>query len=84
MELTALRAIFIEDNPDDAELMARELRRAGFETTWKRVESEDEFILSLVDEPQIVLCDNTLPDFDAFRALNILHEREDPAPLVIV
>jgi PAS domain S-box-containing protein len=82
--LTSLRAIFIEDNADDAELMARELLRAGFDTTWKRVQSEDEFILSLVDEPEIVLCDNTLPDFDAFRALDILHEREDPAPLVIV
>jgi CheY-like chemotaxis protein len=83
-ELTPLRAVFIEDNPDDADLMARELRHAGFEIEWQRVEREADFVASLDDAPQIFLCDNGLPEFDAFRALEILDERDHPAPLVIV
>jgi PAS domain S-box-containing protein len=79
-----LRALIVEDDPDDAELMARELRLAGFETDWERVEREDDFIGSLDDSVQIVLCDSGLPEFDAFRALAILEERRHPAPLVIV
>jgi PAS domain S-box-containing protein len=83
-EPTQLRALIVEDNPDDAELIARELRRSGFETTWQRVEIEDDFVACLEDGVEIVLCDTTLPEFDAFRALGILHERDHPAPLVIV
>ena len=79
-----LRALIVEDNPDDAELMARELRLAGFEPAWERVERESEFIGSLDDSVQIVLCDSGLPEFDAFRALAILEERDHPAPLLIV
>jgi PAS domain S-box-containing protein len=81
---TPLHAIFVEDNPDDAQLMARELRLAGFETMWHRVEREDEFAITLDDSTQIILCDSSLPNFDAFRALAILRERDHPAPLVIV
>jgi PAS domain S-box-containing protein len=83
-ELRPLRAVIVEDNPDDAELIARELRRSGFETTWQRVEIEDDFVACLEDDVEIVLCDSSLPGFDAFRALGILQEREHPAPLVIV
>jgi PAS domain S-box-containing protein len=81
---TPLRAIFVEDNPDDAQLMARELGLAGFETRWQRVEVEDDFVAVLDDSTEVVLCDNALPEFDAFRALSILQERDHPAPLVIV
>jgi PAS domain S-box-containing protein len=64
--------------------MARELRLAGFETIWQRVEREDEFVITLDDSTQIILCDSSLPGFDAFRALAILRERDHPPPLVIV
>ena len=52
-----LRALFVEDNPDDAELIALALEHAGFDTVWRRVERESEFIESLDDSVQIVLCD---------------------------
>ena len=74
----------MEDNPDDARLMERELRLAGFETKWQRVELEDDFVATLDDATDVVLCDNALPSFDPFRALSILRERGHPAPLVIV
>jgi DNA-binding response OmpR family regulator len=82
--LTPLRAILVEDNPDDARRIARELQRAGFETNWQRVDLEEQFVLALDDDVQLVLSDNGLPAFDAFRVLDVLRANEHPAPLVIV
>ena len=37
---TPLKLLLLEDNPSDAELMLAELRRAGFDPEWKRVDTE--------------------------------------------
>lgn len=34
--------LFVEDAPDDAELLLRELRRGGLEVEWRRVETREE------------------------------------------
>ncbi len=31
-----IQILIVEDNPNDAELVLRELRRAGFEPDWRR------------------------------------------------
>ena len=43
----SLQLLVLEDNPSDAELMIFELRRAGFEPDWKRVETEGDFLAAL-------------------------------------
>ena len=83
-DLTPLRAIFVEDDPNDARRMARELQRAGFEANWQRVDLEEQFVGVLDDAIQLVLSDNGLPAFDAFRVLDVLRANEHPALLVIV
>ncbi len=35
--------LILEDNPDDAELIVRELKKSGFNFEWKRVETEKAF-----------------------------------------
>ena len=35
-----LRALILEDRPEDAELMAHELRRSGYDPQWQRVETD--------------------------------------------
>ena len=44
---TSLKVLIVEDSPDDAELLAHELRNAGFEPDWKRVETEGDYRASL-------------------------------------
>lgn len=40
----ALRVLIVEDNPADAELVLRELRRAGFAPDWERVDTEADYL----------------------------------------
>ncbi|MGZ4130631.1 MAG: response regulator, partial [Actinomycetota bacterium] len=80
-----LRTIIVEDREDDAELMVHELRRAGFEPEWRRVETVREFLAALEqDEPEVVLCDFSLPEINAIRAVQLLAETGRPVPLIIV
>jgi hypothetical protein len=42
--LKPLSALILEDRLADTELVLYELRRAGFNTTWQRVETEADFL----------------------------------------
>jgi diguanylate cyclase (GGDEF)-like protein/PAS domain S-box-containing protein len=79
-----LRVLVLEDRPADAELMIHELRRAGFEPDWIRVESEQEYLDQPLASYDIVLADYNLPQFDALSALYRLQERQLDIPLIIV
>jgi hypothetical protein len=79
-----LRVLILEDQADDAELILRELRRAGFEPVWKRADSEAGF-LTLLEEPfEVILADYNMPGFDALRALHVLRERDIDIPSIVV
>ena len=45
-----LRLLILEDRPEDAELALRELRRAGFDPSWRRVDDEAGFKANLDPE----------------------------------
>lgn len=79
-----LRVLLLEDLDTDAELMVRELKRAGFDPLWDRVDTEEEFLKCLDRPYELILSDNTMPSFDALRALRHLQERRLDIPFVIV
>src|SRR5438309_2552484 len=79
-----LRVLVLEDNPADAELILRELRRAGYEVSSRRTDSEDGFLKLLDPLPQLILADYTMPTFDALSALRLLRERDLDIPFIIV
>jgi two-component system sensor histidine kinase UhpB len=81
---TPLRLVIVEDSAEDAELIIRELRRSGFEPSVKRVDTEEAFVDSLATEPDVVICDYSVPGLDARRVLELLQERGDATPLIIV
>jgi two-component system sensor histidine kinase UhpB len=39
-----LSVLILEDRPADAELMLYELRRAGFDPAWQRVETDADYL----------------------------------------
>lgn len=79
-----LNVLVLEDNPSDAELMAGELHHAGFEFDWKRVDTEAGYLEQLDRVPDVILADYSLPQFNAIRALQQLHERNLDIPFLIV
>jgi len=80
-----LRVLLLEDRPADAELMAHELRRSGFDPQVQRVETEPDLLAHLDPPPDVILADYTLPELDACRALQLLlDERGLNIPFIVV
>jgi PAS domain S-box-containing protein len=80
----AIRVLILEDRPEDAELMAEELRLGGFNPLWQRVETEADYLAGLDSGPSVILADYHLPGFDAARALRLLQERCLDIPFIVV
>ncbi|HVK15037.1 MAG TPA: response regulator [Gemmataceae bacterium] len=79
-----LRVLLVEDRPSDARLMLDELRAAGFNVAADRVETEADYLARLDPPPDVILCDYSLPQFGAPRALELVRASGRDVPLVIV
>ena len=59
-----LRALFIEDSPDDALLLARQLGTAGYDVTYERVDDRESLDAALASAAwDVVFSDHTMPGF---------------------
>src|SRR5512145_560280 len=80
-----LRILQVEDSPDDAELVLRELRRAGHELVTRRVETATAMVNALCDgDWDLVLSDYDLPGFGGLEALRVLQASGDDIPFIVV
>jgi len=71
---TPLRALIVEDSADDAELLARELRRSGYDLTYERAFDSDSLDHALTAGPwDIVFSDHSMPKFGSGAALRMSH-----------
>ncbi|MCC7357843.1 MAG: GAF domain-containing protein [Anaerolineales bacterium] len=79
-----LRVLVIEDQPDDAELVVRELRRAGYTLDWQRVDTPEAFEAALDPALDIILSDFALPRFNGMEALRRLQARGLDIPFILI
>ncbi len=79
-----LRMLLIEDEPAHAELMVRELRRAGFAPNWQRVETEQDYLAHLHPTLDLILADYNMPQFGAPRALQLMQSQGLDIPFIVV
>src|SRR6185369_5745384 len=79
-----IQVLIIEDRPVDAVLMIRELRRAGFDPEWQRVDTETDFLAQLKPGIDVILADFTLPRLDTLCALSQVQERGLDIPFIVV
>jgi len=80
-----LRILILEDEPNDAELMERELRKGGMSFISKRVETREDFFEAVKNfGPDLILADCLLPSFDGLSALEIAQKYCPSVPFIFV
>jgi DNA-binding NarL/FixJ family response regulator len=80
-----IRILMLEDSAAEAELIRHELHRAGLHPLIERVDSEGAFSAAVRDfEPDVVLSDHSLGEFNSCAAQEILRELRPTAPFIIV
>ena len=80
-----LRILLVEDVAADAELLLRELRRAGVRCATQRVQSGADLRHALHHfAPDVVLADDALPQFSALDALHVVQRERPLTPVIIV
>lgn len=84
-EQREIRILLVEDYLADAELIERELRKAGLQFLSKRVQTKEFYLQALHEfSPDIILADYTLPDFTGLQALELLQELPYDIPFILV
>jgi diguanylate cyclase (GGDEF)-like protein len=80
-----LKILMLEDVPEEAELVQRELHKAGLEFVARRVQTRAAFAESLEQfAPDLVLADSKLPAFDGRVALQMVRQRDPLLPVIMV
>ena len=80
-----LRLLLVEDSEADAELLALELRRAGFALQFERVDSAATLAAALDRAPwDLIISDNSMPGFSGTEALAQLRSRGLDIPFIFV
>jgi PAS domain S-box-containing protein len=80
-----LRVLIVEDSDSDAALVARLLRKAGYDIHEERVESAAEMSAALARQVwDVVISDYALPQFDAPAALSLLQQAGLDIPFIVV
>ena len=82
--MQTLKALLVEDDVDDADLLAHKIREAGYELEWTRVDTEADFLASLRTPPDIIFSDFSIPRFGGLRALEVLRSTGLDVPLILV
>ena len=80
-----VRILVVEDDPNDAALAEREVRRADILCTFLRVDTRDGMAEALRGfAPDVILTDHSLPAFNAREALQLAQQFSPGTPVIVV
>ncbi|MGH8737409.1 MAG: EAL domain-containing protein [Burkholderiales bacterium] len=85
MAAVPIRLLVVEDNPADAELEIRELKRGGLRVEHRVVDTEEGLRRELAEfAPRLILSDFSMPRFDGMSALAVTKEVDPDLPFIFV
>jgi signal transduction histidine kinase len=77
--------LFVEDSPDDVELIRHELSRHGFQVQPRIAETRTDFLGAIKDGTwDVVLSDHSMGGFSSIDALHLLRNLDADVPFIIV
>jgi signal transduction histidine kinase len=80
-----LKILLLEDVAAEARLVERSMRSEDLSIILVRVDSRDEFVKALRDfQPDVVLSDHALPQFNSTEALRLCREFSETLPFILV
>jgi signal transduction histidine kinase len=80
-----LKILMLEDERDDAELIGRSMIKSGMSFESKRVDTKEDFADALKNfEPDVILSDHSLPQFNSLEALKVCKQKGMSIPFILV
>ena len=81
----SLKILIVEDSEDDALLLVRELRKAGYTPYFDRVDSPDALQEALHDQAwDVVITDHNMPMLNSETVLEMVNASDKDIPVIIV
>jgi two-component system, cell cycle sensor histidine kinase and response regulator CckA len=82
---SSLRVLFVEDSPDDVELIRLELARHGFDVHPRITDTRTDFVTAVREGTwDVVLSDHSMKGFSSTDALRLLRDYDADIPFIIV
>jgi FixJ family two-component response regulator len=80
-----LNVLLVEDSEDDAQLVLRELHKAGYDLSYTRVDSLSALRKVIKDKKwQVIIADYSMPSFSGLDALKLMREMGLDLPFLLV
>lgn len=80
-----LKILMLEDLPEDVGLIEYILRKEGIDFTSQYVDTKEEYVRALeVYQPDVILSDHALPQFNSVEALSICRKNALNIPFILV
>ena len=80
-----IRVLIVDDSEDDGLLLVRNLKNGGFSPSYEQVDTAEAMSKALDNQTwDVILCDNSMPTFDASSALDLYKDKGLDLPFIIV
>ena len=80
-----LAVLIVEDSESDAQLIVRLLKKAGYDLVYEQTETLEQMRAALEKQNwDVVISDYHLPQFDGRAALELLKEKQQDIPFIVV
>ena len=80
-----IKILFVEDLPTDVELAQREIKKENISFVSRVVDTEEQFRKELDEfNPDIIISDYSMPNFDGMRALKITRSLNKYIPFIVL
>jgi len=84
-KVSRLKILFLEDAPEDAELVERALRKEGLQFDLFLADTKDEFLRAIREQSfDVILSDHSLPQFNSSEALTLCRRLGIEVPFILV